>query len=46
MQRVNEILMFGGEYTELTTDKVRVYNDLYIYNTDKGRWRKVTSPQG
>mmetsp|Transcript_35362 Transcript_35362/g.89532 ORF Transcript_35362/g.89532 Transcript_35362/m.89532 type:complete len:561 (-) Transcript_35362:2296-3978(-) len=43
--KVNEIIMFGGEVTELESGKVRVYNDLYRYNTDKGRWTRVTSPK-
>lgn len=44
MQKVNEIIMFGGEYTELDSGKVRVYNDLYRYAADKQKWTKVISP--
>lgn len=44
LQKVNEVIMFGGEFTELETGKVRVYNDLYRFNTDKQKWSRVTSP--
>ncbi len=45
-QKVNDILLFGGEYTELTSGKVRVYNDLYVFHADKQRWTQVVSPNG
>ncbi|KAL6714452.1 Kelch repeat-containing protein 3 [Lecanora helva] len=37
-----ELFLFGGEYYNgaLAT----FYNDLFIYNTDREDWRKVTSP--
>ncbi|KAF5841296.1 hypothetical protein DUNSADRAFT_13569 [Dunaliella salina] len=41
---VNEIIMFGGEMTELETGKVRVYNDLYRFDVSKQRWSKVCNP--
>lgn len=44
MQKVNDILMFGGECSDLRSGKVYVYNDLYRFSTDKQRWAKITSP--
>mmetsp|Transcript_4365 Transcript_4365/g.11848 ORF Transcript_4365/g.11848 Transcript_4365/m.11848 type:complete len:564 (-) Transcript_4365:268-1959(-) len=41
---VNEIIMFGGEMTELETGKVRVYNDLYRFDVGKQRWSRVCNP--
>lgn len=37
-----ELLLFGGEYFDGTL--ARFYNDLYIYNTHRDEWRRVTSP--
>ena len=34
--------MFGGEY--YNGSLATFFNDLFIYNTDRGEWRKVTSP--
>ncbi|GMH39779.1 hypothetical protein BSKO_07677 [Bryopsis sp. KO-2023] len=43
-QRVPMTVVFGGEYEDLATGKVLMYNDLYKYNTDKDRWTKISSP--
>ena len=40
------ILLFGGEYYDGRADKMRVYNDLFLLNTAKCTWTKITSPQG
>ena len=47
----SEILMFGGECTDVATDKVYVYNDLYRFapaagGTSGGKWTRVVSPKG
>ena len=38
--------MFGGEYYDGRADKMRVFNDLFLFNTAKCAWTQVTSPQG
>jgi hypothetical protein len=38
--------MFGGEHSDIKSDKVYVYNHLYRFNTDKQRWTQVVSPKG
>eukprot|EP00798_Chlamydomonas_sp_ICE-L_P018504 gene18504-25003_t len=43
-RKVNEILMFGGEYSDLDSGKISMFNDLYRYNCDRQRWTKVISP--
>ena len=40
------ILLFGGEYYDGKSDKMRVYSDLYVYHTDKGTWSRIRSPSG
>ena len=39
----NEIFIFGGEYMDATST-CRFYNDLYVYNINKGEFSHVTSP--
>jgi len=38
--------MFGGEWLDAERDKMHVYADIYIMNTDKMTWRRVISPGG
>ena len=38
----NELFLYGGEYFNGAT--VNFYNDLFVYNTKKDIWNKVTSP--
>ena len=38
----NELFLYGGEYFNGAT--VKFYNDLFVYNTKKDIWNKVTSP--
>ena len=40
------ILLFGGEYFDGKSDKMRVYNDLYVYHPEKGSWSQIRSPSG
>ena len=40
------ILLFGGEYYDGKSDKMRVYNALYVYHTEKGTWSRIKSPSG
>ncbi|CAL8469827.1 g9369 [Coccomyxa elongata] len=40
------ILLFGGEYYDGEKDKMRVYNDIYLYHPDKNTWTQVMSPHG
>eukprot|EP00877_Chromochloris_zofingiensis_P007071 jgi/Chrzof1/2617/Cz11g22180.t1 len=40
----SDVIMFGGEYSDLQTDKVYVNNDLYIFNCDKRKWTQVSCP--
>ena len=42
----SSILLFGGEYYDGKSDKMRVYNDLYVYHPEKGSWSQVRSPSG
>ena len=44
LQKVNEIIMFGGECVDPISSKVRVFNDLYRFNCDKEKWTRVLSP--
>lgn len=46
VQRGVEVIMFGGEYSDISNDKVYVYNHLYRFNTDKQRWTQIVSPKG
>ena len=41
-----DILLFGGEYYDGKSDKMRVYNDIYVYHPDKSTWSGITSPNG
>ena len=41
-----DILLFGGEYYDGRNDKMRVYNDIYVYHPDKGSWTHIISPNG
>ena len=41
-----EIIMFGGEYYDGDKDKMYVYADIYILNTEKLTWKRVISPGG
>lgn len=43
-QKVNDIIMFGGEFCDPDTDKVYVYSDLYRYHVDKDSWTRISSP--
>lgn len=36
--------MLGGEYFDSDADKQYVYGDLFIYNCDRNKWRKVMIP--
>ncbi|KAB8220783.1 hypothetical protein BDV33DRAFT_89793 [Aspergillus novoparasiticus] len=38
----NELLVFGGEYFDGTL--ATFFNNLFVYNIDKGEWKEVTSP--
>lgn len=38
----NELFLFGGEYYDGTS--ATFFNDLYVYNINKGEWTHVTSP--
>ncbi|KOB76775.1 putative kelch repeat protein [Operophtera brumata] len=40
----NELIMFGGEYHD--GQKTEVYNDLLIFNPEKGTWKQVKAPSG
>lgn len=44
LQKVNEIIMFGGECVDPLSGKVRVFNDLYRFNCDKEKWTRVLAP--
>ncbi|GLI65322.1 hypothetical protein VaNZ11_008865 [Volvox africanus] len=44
--RGSYVLMFGGEYVDVATDKTHVYKDLYRFDTDKRRWSRVDAPNG
>lgn len=37
----NELFIFGGEYHDGST--AAFYNDLFVYQIDKGEWRQVSS---
>ena len=41
-----DILLFGGEYYDGKNDKMRVYNDIYVYHPDKNTWTRIISPNG
>lgn len=41
-----DILLFGGEYYDGKNDKMRVYNDIYVYHPDKNTWTHIISPNG
>jgi hypothetical protein len=43
LQRGTDIIMFGGEFSDHTKDKVYVYKDLYKFSTDKQRWSQVVT---
>lgn len=45
-QRGAEVILFGGEFSDHTRDKVYVYNHLYRFNADKQRWSQVVAPHG
>ena len=38
--------MVGGEYYDGKKDKMRVYNDLFMYHPDKNTWTHIMSPHG
>jgi hypothetical protein len=38
----NEILLFGGEYFDGT--HATFFNNLFVYQIDRGEWKEVTSP--
>ncbi|PYI12748.1 kelch repeats protein [Aspergillus sclerotiicarbonarius CBS 121057] len=38
----NELLVYGGEYFDGTL--ATFFNNLFVYNIDRGEWREVTSP--
>ncbi|KAJ5495853.1 hypothetical protein N7539_000969 [Penicillium diatomitis] len=38
----NEILLFGGEYFDGT--HASFFNNLFVYQIDRGEWKEVTSP--
>ncbi|KAK9845440.1 hypothetical protein WJX81_006475 [Elliptochloris bilobata] len=42
----DDILLFGGEYYDSKADKMRCYNDIFIYSPRKDRWTQVISPGG
>ncbi|GIL55654.1 hypothetical protein Vafri_11205 [Volvox africanus] len=44
--RGSHVIMFGGEYVDVATDKTHVYKDLYRFDTDKRRWSRVDAPNG
>ncbi|PNW78421.1 hypothetical protein CHLRE_09g398200v5 [Chlamydomonas reinhardtii] len=40
------LFLFGGEYVDVSTEKVNVYKDLYRFDVDKRKWSKIDSPNG
>ncbi|OOF98925.1 hypothetical protein ASPCADRAFT_204627 [Aspergillus carbonarius ITEM 5010] len=38
----NELLIYGGEYFD--GNLATFFNNLFVYNIDRGEWREVTSP--
>jgi hypothetical protein len=38
----NELLVYGGEYFD--GNIATFFNNLFVYNIDKGEWKEVTSP--
>jgi hypothetical protein len=45
-QKGSEVILFGGEFTALSSDKVYVNNQLYRYDLERRRWAQVAAPQG
>jgi N-acetylneuraminic acid mutarotase len=43
VQGKDEVILFGGELWDRTTDKVHMYSDLFTYNTVKGQWTEIKS---
>lgn len=43
VQRKDEIILFGGELWNRTTDRVSMYSDVFTYNTAKGQWFEIKS---
>lgn len=43
MQRKDEIILFGGELWNRSTDKVSMYSGVFTYNTAKGQWSEIKS---
>lgn len=41
-----ELLGYAAEYYDGKADKMRCYNDLFIYSPKKDRWTQVVSPGG
>jgi N-acetylneuraminic acid mutarotase len=44
LQANEEIILFGGEFWDQTSNKIHVYDDLYKYNPGKSRWTHIRSP--
>jgi hypothetical protein len=42
--KATELILFGGEYTDLGTGKVHVNADLYRFDCDKAKWARVRAP--
>lgn len=38
----SELFLFGGEY--YNGNVCNFYNDLYVFNVDRGDWKRITSP--
>ena len=45
-QKDSDILLFGGEYLDIKTDKVYVKNELYRFHTGSHTWTQYIVPNG
>jgi hypothetical protein len=44
--KARELVLFGGEYADLATNKVHVNADLYRFDVDRRKWTRVRAPGG
>jgi hypothetical protein len=42
--KATELILFGGEYTDLVSGKVLVNADLYRFDCDKAKWTRIRAP--
>ena len=40
------MLLFGGEFYDTKTDRMRVFNDLFIYTIEEDTWTQLNIPHG